>query len=58
MRKCADAQTLTAEISLDCGNFLLAAVNMLFKVETIWIFELYDSNSSSKFTLKPFNGHF
>ena len=33
MRKRADTQTLTAEISLDCGNFQLAALNMLFKVE-------------------------
>ena len=33
----------TAEISLDCGNFQLAAVNGLFKVETMGKFESYSS---------------
>ena len=28
-----DTQTLSVEISLDCGNLKLAAVNLLFKVE-------------------------
>ena len=32
MRKRADTQTLSAEISLDCGNFHLAAVNLLYKI--------------------------
>ena len=35
MRKRGDTQTLSAEISLDCGNFQLAAVNMFFKVQKI-----------------------
>ena len=39
MRKRVVTRSLTAEISLDCGNFPLAAVNMLFKVKTTGKFE-------------------
>ena len=38
-RKRADMQTLSAEISLDCGNFQLAAVNLLYKAGNVGKFE-------------------
>ena len=41
MRKRADTQTLSAEISWDLRKFQLASVNLLFKVEKVGEFDTY-----------------
>ena len=57
MRKRMVTGSLTAEISVDCGNFQLAAVNMFLKVGSIGKFESFSSNSSFKSTLELFKPH-